>query len=95
MTTNDQKSEIIKIYTTGKRMSHDDPLFAGFMVALNRTIIHVTKMGILGFVPWLVKILPRSWLGLDNAEKYIKEVEEYFKVPLAQTRDELPVGYFI
>ena len=37
-------------------------------------------MGIVGFIPWLKDLLPRSWLGIDAMEASIATVHGYFEV---------------
>ena len=49
----------------GKRLEYDDPKFTKFVNDLNKTIEVASAMGLLGFVPWLVKVLPGKLLGAD------------------------------
>ena len=43
------------------------------------------KMGIVGFIPWLKDLLPRSWLGIDAMEASVANVYRYFEVGLKIT----------
>lgn len=61
-------------------MAHDDPLILGFMAAQRRNMELGATMGIVGFIPWLKDILPRSWLGVDLIEGSLAEIEQYFWV---------------
>ncbi len=61
-------------------MEYDDPLFLGLMAAIRRNMEISTKMGIVGFIPWLKNILPRSWLGINLMEESVEAVNSYFKV---------------
>ena len=64
----------------GKRMPHDDPTFLGFMAAIRHNMETGGKMGIVGFIPWLKDLLPRSWLGIDAMEASVANVYSYFEV---------------
>lgn len=61
-------------------MAHDDPVFVGFMAAINRNFELAATMGILGFIPWVRKILPRSWTGQNLVEASLDDINIYFEV---------------
>ena len=61
-------------------MEYDDPLFLYFMAAIRQNFEIGSKMGIVGFIPWLKNILPRSWTGVNLMEESIENVTKYFKV---------------
>lgn len=61
-------------------MDHGDPVFIGFTAAINRNLQLAATMGVLGFVPWLRKILPRSWTGENLVIETVNQVNAYFKV---------------
>ena len=65
---------------SGKRMAHDDPFFLGFMEATRKSLETTCSMGVVGFIPWLTHLLPRSWLGLDLVEKNRNAIVKYFEV---------------
>ena len=61
-------------------MEYDVPLFLYFMAAIRQNFEIGSKMGIVGFIPWLKNILPRSWTGVNLMEESIENVTKYFKV---------------
>ena len=61
-------------------MDHNDPIFVGFTAAVNQNIQLAGTMGILAFIPWLTKILPRSWTGQDLVEANLNSINVYIKV---------------
>ena len=63
-------------------MKHDDPVFLGFMTAIRNNLEIGAAIGVVGFVPWLRKILPKSWIGLNLMEERLDIVYRYFKVCL-------------
>ena len=61
-------------------MAHDDPVFLGFMEAVRKNMETGFSLGIVGFMPWLNNLLPRSWLGLDLMQERVDRVYSYFEV---------------
>ncbi len=61
-------------------MAHDDPAFLGFMDAIRKNLEATASMGIVGFIPWLTNLLPRSWLGLDLLDERRDAIVKYFEV---------------
>ena len=63
-------------------MEYDDTLFLYFMAAISHYMEAGSKMGIVGFIPWLKNVLPRSWTGVNRMEESVENVMKYFKVLL-------------
>ncbi len=63
-------------------MAHDDPVFLNFMATQRRNMELGATMGIVGFIPWLKDLLPRSWLGVDLIENSLADIEKFFEVSL-------------
>ena len=63
-------------------MEYDDPLFMYFMTAVMQYMEIGSKMGVVGFIPWLKNVLPRSWTGVNRMEESLENVMKYFKVVL-------------
>ena len=62
-------------------MEYDDPFFLGIMAALRHNMETGATMGIVGFIPWLKDLLPRSWTGVDSMEESMESINnDYFKV---------------
>lgn len=64
----------------GKRMAHDDPVFLGFMAAIRNNMETAGTSGIVGFIPWLKDVFPRSLLGVDRMEDSVDRIYSYFEV---------------
>jgi len=64
----------------GKRMAHDDPVCIGFMEAVRKNMESLVALGIVTFLPWLRKLLPESWLGIDVMEERRIRVYGYIEV---------------
>ena len=61
-------------------MAHDDPIFLGFMEAVRKNMESLVALGIVTFLPWLRKLLPESWLGIDLMEERRIRVYGYIEV---------------
>ena len=61
-------------------MEYDDPLFLYFMAAIRQNMEIGSKMGVVGFIPWLKNVLPRSWTGVNLMEESVGNVLKYLKV---------------
>nr|QSD59122.1 CYP3681A1 [Diaphanosoma celebensis]QST15080.1 CYP370C11 protein [Diaphanosoma celebensis] len=72
-------TNIVWAIVAGKRMEYDDPTFLGFMEANNRNFQLSTRMGIIGFIPWLKTLLPESWLGLNFLKETRGQIIDYIK----------------
>ena len=63
-------------------MAHDDSIFLGFMEALRKNLETGFSLGIVGFMPWVNNILPRSWLGVDLMHERLDQFFSYIEVKL-------------
>lgn len=66
----------------GRRMEYDDPKFLGFMAAIRRNMEEGLSAGIVGFLPWLRNILPKSFTKIDLIQESIDTTYNYFKARL-------------
>ena len=78
--TNFDKKESKLIQLTGRRMDYDDPIFLGFMAAFRRNMELTASVGALGFIPWIPKILPNSWTGVDLVHQSVVDISKLFTV---------------
>jgi len=67
-------------------MAHDDPIFLGFMEAVRKNMETGGSMGIVSFLPWLRKLLPESWLGIDLMEERKVRVYSYIEVIIKSSK---------
>lgn len=67
-------------------MEYDDPFFKYFVTAVFHYMEIGSKMGIVGFIPWLKNILPHSWTGVNLMEESLETLNKYFKVGLVRQR---------
>ena len=61
-------------------MEYDDPRFLSFVKDLAKAIEVSTTLSIVGFVPWLVKILPNKLLRSDIPLQTIESFNGYAAV---------------
>lgn len=61
-------------------MDYDDPEFIRLVNDLNRLVGLATSLGALAYVPWLAKILPGWWTGLDVFTKAKDSFLKYAQV---------------
>lgn len=73
-----KESKLIQL--TGRRMDYDDPIFLGFMAAFRRNMELTASVGALGFIPWIPKILPNSWTGVDLVHQSVVDISKLFTV---------------
>jgi len=64
---------------TGERKSHDDPRIRDFLVAINKGVELASTSGILLFMPFLAKIFPERFFGIDQMRKWMKASYDYLQ----------------
>jgi cytochrome P450 len=73
----------------GERRPIDDPELIAFLTSINRGIEMASTSGILLFMPFLIKLFPERYLGVDKLRQYQRDAQTF----LQKTIDEHKVNY--
>jgi len=80
-------TNIIWAIVAGRRLEYDNPLFLKLVSSINLNFEVGGSFGIINFLPWLAKIMPASFLGIDKVQHSVEQLHRYFRDVIKEHHD--------